>query len=116
MRSAMPPGEDRLSGHWGALGHVLTSRSEVTPGASRRVGGRGAPDGAAATDPLAARRARTVRRLVESLDAATALRSGPWSTRLHRLAVATLADADAGDEACDEADAAWVPSPGEARL
>nr|WP_137828340.1 hypothetical protein [Methylobacterium sp. L1A1] len=115
MRSAMPPGEDQLGGHWGALGRVLTSRSGVTPGASLRVGGRGAPDGAAATDPLAARRDRTVRRLVECLDAATALRIGPWSTRLHRLTAATLTDAGAGDEACDDADAAWIPPPGEAR-
>lgn len=120
-RSAMPLGKDRLVGHWGALGRVLSTRSEETPGLSRRVGHRSAPDcarvrdGAPLTDPLAARRDKTVRRLIECLDASTTPGSETWFTRLLRLAAATPADAGAADDAFDKADAAKIARTGEAR-
>lgn len=122
-RSAAPLGHDRLVGHWGALERVFAKCSEKRPGDNRLVGHRGALErafarnDAAAEDPLAARRDKTVRRLAEVLDALTALRSEPWSARLRRLAAAALVNAELcdTDDVCEGTDDVFIASAGEAR-
>lgn len=123
-RSAMPSGNDLLVGHWRALERVFAKRSKKRPGDDQLVEHRGASErafalnNAAAEDLLAARREKTVRRLVECLNALTMLRSEPWSVRLRRLAAAALVDAQPcdADEVPERADAALILSSGNARL